>query len=1168
MKRRDERLALVLRGSIAAASAGAIVLAVLLGIGLAQGYRPVVITTGSMTPSAPPGALIVARPSSDYAVGDILVMRREGRATITHRVVEIEDNGDGGRYAITRGDANAEIDVAPYPLGQSELVGRWVIPDVGRVLLRFQSPMLALGTVVLAVAVLSFGILRRIWHRSDEPLSGEPVATQNDPRRRRTAAHRRIGAATAIGVLFGTTGVAWSLYLGVDGVGNNLFSASACYDARLGSVQSGQLLNTTDGTQTVSIAAVDPQASFLVFSVRSASNEPSDSTVMGELTAGTTIEFTRQTDAGVPPPIMIEWSVVEYDCGVSVQRGSSSGNGTNQLDLPIEPVDPSTSFVLGSSVPVATATDADTDDLQVFELVGEDTVEIRSDAGAPTPLLQQYAWQVVTFTAPGDAAVQTVSASLGSGSGSTTITLPSPVDPATTFLLASVTSPSVGPDIGERLVRVALVDSSTIEVSRLVSTDSIDIAVQVIELRDGSTVQRGVLNLAPTELSGTARLAPVDLDRSVALSTVMVPGSASGGSTDHVTDDVLGEASGAMTLIDATTVSVERDSAASLASFTWQVITWGGPSWADPLSPFRQRIDITAGTVDAPDGYTAPLALDHGSLVASGLSLPSGDDIRVWRHDGVSWTELDRVLDDDSAWNAADTTLWFRTQESISANETVSYWLYFGNASPPPVLDDPANVWLLVEGFEGGTLGQFEDRTGGTGWYRADPWTRRLELTIDATAVSSDLSGQQVLVRVSDPDLAANAQPDGSDFRFTLADGITPLQHEIEEWSGGSLTAWVTIPTISSSTDTTIHLYYGAPDAPDQSRPRAVWSGEIASWHLARDPFGQAPTLDDVGPNQLDGLALGDPVLVVTTSGPAADLDGTTDRFEAAPLAVAAQPFTVSTWFSADTFGSDPVLVAQGDPTLAGVFELAIDTSVAPTGRFRIRTGGTSKEVLGGTITAGTWHHLAATWDGSNAVLYLDGAAVGSTSATGSTVSGASTPIVLGGDAAGTRTLDGRLGEVQIGSSVWSADRVGFVEANLRSPATVVTASAPTSGVWFDQGDWTIRRPLAIDSAQIAGPLNDFPLLVQLADADLGLNAQPDGDDLIFVAADGVTRLDHQIESWNSGTGILSAWVRIPVIDSNTDTQLFVYLANPTAADQSDPIGVWGPDADLVLIGN
>ena len=648
----------------------------------------------------------------------------------------------------------------------------------------------------------------------------------------------------------------------------------------------------------------------------------------------------------------------------------------------------------------------------------------------------------------------------------------------------------------------------------------------------------------------------------------MVPGSASGGSTGHVADDVLGEASAALTLIDATTLSVERDSAASLSSFAWQVITWGGPSWADPLSPFRQRIDVTAGSVDAPDGYTSPLTLDHGALVASGLSLPSGDDARVWRHDGVSWTELDRVLDDDSAWNAADTTLWFRTQESISADETASYWLYFGNASPPAVLADPTKVWLLVEGFEDGTLGQFEDRTGGTGWYRADPWTRRLVFTIDASAVSSDLNDQQVLVRASDPDLAADAQPDGSDFRFTGADGLTPLPHEIEEWSGGSLTAWVTIPTISSATDTTIHLYYGAADAPDQSRPRAVWSGEVASWHLARDPLGQAPTLDDVSTNQLDGLALGDPGLVVTTSGPAADLDGTTDRFEAAPLDLATQPFTVSTWFSVDTFGTDPVLVAQGDPSLTGVFELAIDTSVVPTGRFRIRTGGTSKEVLGGTITAGTWHHLAAVWDGSNALLYLDGVAVGSTSATGPAAGGASTPIVLGGDAAGTRTLDGRLGEVQIGSSAWTVDRVGFVEANLRSPTTVVTASTPTSGSWFDQGDWTIRRPLAIDSTQIAGPLNDFPLLVQLADTDLGLNAQPDGDDLVFVADDGITRLDHQIESWEAGTGTLSAWVRMPAIDNVTNTELFVYLANPSAVDQSDPVGVWGPDADLVLIGD
>ncbi len=1178
MSRLKHRVRSALRLAVSMSTLAVVAAFAAIGVGLALGYRPVVITTGSMAPTAPTGSVVVARPVADVQAGDLLVMRGEGRATVTHRVVEIERNPAGGRYAITRGDANSSSDAAPYLLGRSELVGRWVVPGLGRVLTAVVSPIFMLGFLVLVAGVIAASALLRIWQQESEPPNSDPVEEApptaiGEPTSvgaSRPVTIRSAGIITAVVVFLGSGGVAGSLYFGGAAVGSNLFSSSECYDARLGSVQSGQLVNTASGVQTETIAAVDPSTSFLLFSTSSSAAGPNDSAVMGTLASGTTIEFTRQTVTGSPSPIAIEWSVVEYSCGVSVQRGVTSGSSSNQIDVPITPIDPAASFVMAASVPPAGDLDFGADDLQIVELVGSDIVRLRADPSASLSAGRGFAWQVVTFTSPGDAAVQNVGASLGSGTSTTTISLPTPVDPATTMVLSTTASPESGPDIGERMVRVRLVDATTVEVTRLVGTGSIDVSVQVVELRDGSVAQRGVVDLGIAEFDKLVAIAPVDLSRSVAFSSVMVPGSVSGGATDHVGDDVVGEASVAVSLDDSTTVSVSRATAGSVGSFPWQVITWGGPSWADPLSPFRQRIDITAGGVDAPDGYSTSLTLDHASLVSSGLALSSGDDARIWRYDGTSWTELDRILEDGGAWNTADTTIWFRTQEPIQATESISYWLYFGNPSPPPVLADPANVWLLQEGFEDGTLGQFEDRTAGTGWYRALPWTRRIVVTIDRSTVSENLTDQRVLVRVTDADLGANAQADGSDVRFTAADGVTVLPHEIEDWNPGtgSLTAWVRVPTVSASADTVLHLYYGAADAPQQQRPRSVWSEDVAVWHLNRDPNGPAPTLDDVGTHGSDGLAVGSPTLVSTASGPAADLDGSSDRFEAPSTNAAAGPFTVAAWFRIDTASGDPVIVSQGDPSTSGSFELAIDASVTPTGRFRISSGGSMHEILAGSISLGSWHHLVATWDGSNATLYLDGPAVGSTAAAGSGLVGTGLPVVLGGDAAGVRTFDGLLGEVHIDRGAWTGGEVEFHEANLRSPATTVSAGAPSTGVWFDQGDWNIRRPLVIARGHVAGPLTDFPLLVQLSDVDLASNAQADGDDLVFVAADGVTRLDHQLESWNATTGALSAWVRIPTLNATTDTGLFLYLRNGSATDQSDPIGVWGPETDLVLLGD
>ncbi|MCP3854940.1 MAG: signal peptidase I [Actinomycetia bacterium] len=1161
-----------LRALLAGLAAGVILVMLGVGIGLLQGYRPVVITTGSMRPTAAPGSLVIAQPVSDVAIGDVVIMRRDGRATITHRIVDLERNEAGAPFAITRGDANSEVDSAPYALGSEELVSRWVFPGVGKLLVAMGSPLVGITVVGLVVLLVIGGALRRIWGLSADVDDAPPVvlaAIDEVPGPARI--RRRLAVGAVISVLFTGSGVAWSLYLSTDSVAGNLFSTADCFDARLGGVQSGQMLHTAVGSQTAAIAAVDPAASFLLFSVRSASGEPDESQVLGRLVDSTTVEFVRQSDAGSPPAIDIEWSVVEYACGVSVQRGVLAGDGTSQIDVPITGVDPSSSFVVGSSAPSAGSTDHDADDLYIFDQVADDTLQIRT-AGSPIPVGHQLAWQVVSFVGGGDLAAQTVTTTLTPGLGSDTLALGAPVDPTSTFLLASTATTSTGPEIGERMVRVRLLDSTTVEVSRQVVSESIEVSVQVIELGDGSTVRHGIVDLSPAETSAAVTIAPVDLSRSVAISTVMVPGSSSGGSTDQTADDVLGEGSVAVDLVDAATVNLTRTPSGSNASFAWQVITWGGPSWGDPSSPFRQRLDITAGGVDAPDGYTTPLTFDHASLVESGLSLANGDDLRVWRYDGAVWTELDRVRDENSVWDAADSTFWFRTQESIVAADTISYWLYFGDPSPPAPLADPANVWLLIEGFEGGTLGSFEDRTAGGAWYRALPWSRRIVLTIDSAAVASDLFDVPVLVRFTEADLAAQAQADGSDLRFTAADGTTGLSHEIEAFDSGTgtLTAWVRVPAVSAALDTTIHLYYGAGDAPDQSSTGQVWAGELAAWHLAADPTGDAPTLDDSGPSQHDGLALADAVLSATPSGPAVALDGTTDRLEAAPFDLPDGPLTVSAWFQATSPLVEPVLVAQGDPTTTGVFELGIDNTTtpgSPTARFRLRAGGTTYELSGGVIVPATWQLLTATWDGATIELFVDGVSVGSGPASGTTADGSAMPVVLGGDPAGARTLKGYLGEVRLSSRVWSGSEISLAAAYHQSPGATVSAAAPTGGTWFDQGDWTVRHPLTVDADLVAGALTDYPLLVQLSDVNLAAAAQADGDDLVFVGADGVTRLDHELESWNSVTGALTAWVRLPTLDDVVDTELFLYLGNGTAGDQQDPTGVWGPDADLVLNG-
>ena len=114
----------------------------------------------------------------------------------------------------------------------------------------------------------------------------------------------------------------------------------------LDDIQSGRTtIANGAATTSVTITAVDPTKSFLVFSVRGDAARAGDILVSGRLANATTLEFDRFDVNGT---MTIEWSVVEFVSGVTVQRGTSTMT-TTTVDVPISAVD------LGRSFPITTA---------------------------------------------------------------------------------------------------------------------------------------------------------------------------------------------------------------------------------------------------------------------------------------------------------------------------------------------------------------------------------------------------------------------------------------------------------------------------------------------------------------------------------------------------------------------------------------------------------------------------------------------------------------------------------------------------------------------------------------------------------------------------------------------------------------------------------------------
>jgi hypothetical protein len=112
------------------------------------------------------------------------------------------------------------------------------------------------------------------------------------------------------------------------------------------------------------------------------------------------------------------------------------------------------------------------------------------------------------------------------------------------------------------------------------------------------------------------------------------------------------------------------------------------------------------------------------------------------------------------------------------------------------------------------------------------------------------------------------------------------------------------------------------------------------------------------------------------------------------------------------------------------------------------------------------------------------------------------------------------------------------------------------------------RREITIDSSLIDSNINDLPIMVKLID---GVNidmakTKVDGSDVFFTADDGTTILEFERETHDTIGGEGVYWVRIPTVDSVTDTKIYVYYDDTTIeVDQEDAVNTWTSDYRLVL---
>lgn len=151
----------------AAAANAALVSAILVFIAAAvipllTGGTARTVMTGSMSPSLPPGHILIYQPvdTDSLEIGDVIAYQPDGNATggvpITHRVIDLRSSGGHVSLVIVQGDANP---VPDKPVRPDQVIGKMVyfIPLAG--LLRVLAFQAGFGWLpdVFSIGLLAYG---------------------------------------------------------------------------------------------------------------------------------------------------------------------------------------------------------------------------------------------------------------------------------------------------------------------------------------------------------------------------------------------------------------------------------------------------------------------------------------------------------------------------------------------------------------------------------------------------------------------------------------------------------------------------------------------------------------------------------------------------------------------------------------------------------------------------------------------------------------------------------------------------------------------------------------------------------------------------------------------------------------------------------------------------
>jgi hypothetical protein len=344
-------------------------------------------------------------------------------------------------------------------------------------------------------------------------------------------------------------------------------------------------------------------------------------------------------------------------------------------------------------------------------------------------------------------------------------------------------------------------------------------------------------------------------------------------------------------------------------------------------------------------------------------------------------------------------------------------------------------------------------------------------ITVDYTKVNGSGSHTNfpLLISILDEDLHDHVLSGGNDIAFAI--GNEWLDHEIELFNQtysstqAQLIAWVRIPSLSTSIDTQITMYYGNSTMESQENPMGVWiSGYIGVWHLSEDPTG---TIYDSTLNNNDGTTYGSMSSEDQVSGKidgSLEFDGDDDYIDCGndnSLDITGD-ITIEFWVNGVSFFNDldPDILTKGNYTRAystwinddgGIyFELNHDSLISAT-----------------KLSLGEWHHVVCVRSGTNRMIYINGSEDISDSFSSAIETITDTLTI----ARSPDNLNGTLDEVRLSNVARSAEWIATEYNNLYDPANFYSIGIENQiGADTSAPDITINSPNSNELFGLSAP--------------------------------------------------------------------------------------------------